>query len=126
MYRYVSYENYAGTRPSAEAPNKCSLRDGTRTTSGADGSVFQLQDAETQHREGSTCIIIVLAGVSSKIILWSPVAHEGARHNIISQANQLREGDCVSSSSNNCVSSSSNDSRTTQQLHFVAPAEKQQ
>ena len=53
---------------SAETPNTCSLRDGICTASEADGSVFQLQDAETHPREGVPFILTILTGVSSKSI----------------------------------------------------------
>ena len=50
----------------AETPNKCQLRDSTRTASEADGSVLQRDDADTHHRDGLTFILTVLTGVSRK------------------------------------------------------------
>ena len=51
---------------SAETPNNYPSRDGTRTASEADGSVFQLKDAETHPREGVTYTIAILTGVISE------------------------------------------------------------
>ena len=134
---------------SAETPNKCQLRDCTRTASEADGSVFQLQDAEV------TCVITILTGVSSKNIsqTWQ---QQQLNSTVVARAQQqhqssgtgagtaasctpkaapgtsVEEGEPGGARGGkaqyyipglreaDCVSSSSSNSRATQQLHEAA------
>lgn len=80
---YVPYETYGSTRPPPRRQTKFALllRDGTCTSSEADESVSELQDAEMHHREGVACKYTCSRGSQQNYITYIARAAAVEQHN---------------------------------------------